>query len=437
MRITFKPYLLERRQKENGLYPIYIRITQNRRYSLLYTGIDIPLKYWRDNRKFGSWIKGGKKTGHPSADVYNNKIETMILELERIVLESGDNLTRKQLVKLYKGEDNGQFQSHAERYAKRLADEGKYSSQSQIKAAASKFADFAGEDLRFNEITPQLLNEFQEWQKKERDNHPNTIRKTMNRIKAIHNDAYKKDLATNLPFQSPKFEKVSSVQSKKTALSIEQIRDIEKLDLDEGSDLWHVRNYFLFSFWNAGIRFTDLALLRWDNVKDGRLSYTMGKNDKDKDIKLMPQAKEILEPYRKKLDEKYKPLEDDLDAEVIEKMKAKEFIFPIIDSEFKDADLLEQKRKAHSGNARTNKLLKDLASEAEIETNVTFHISRHSFSRWADNGDIFDRKDIQGMLAHSKMRTTERYLASISEYNVDDKMEQAAQKYEQSKKENE
>lgn len=430
MRITFKPYLLKRRQKENGLYPIYIRITQNRRYSLLYTDIDIPLKYWRDNRKFGSWIKGGKKTGHPSADAYNKHIENMILELERIVLESGDDLTRKELVKLYKGEDNGQFQSHAERYAKKLEQEGKYSSQSQIRAAASKFADFAGEDLRFNEITPQLLNEFQEWQKKEKGNHPNTIRKTMNRIKAIHNDAYKKDLTTNLPFQDPKFEKVSSVQSKKTALSIDQIRDIEGVDLEKNSWIWHVRNFFLFSFWNAGIRFTDLALLRWENIKDGRLIYQMGKNDKEKNIKLMPQAKEILEPYRKALDEKYKGMEDDLDPEVIAMMKDREFIFPIIPSEFKDADLLEQKRKAHSGNARTNKTLKDLASEAEIQTNLTFHISRHSFARWADENDSIDRTDIQKMLAHSKMRTTEKYLSSISEYNADDKMEKLATEYD-------
>jgi hypothetical protein len=33
------------------------------------------------------------------------------------------------------------------------------------------------------------------------------------------------------------------------------------------------------------------------------------------------------------------------------------------------------------------------------------------------------------MLAHSKMETTERYLSSISEYNVDEKMHQLADQY--------
>ena len=428
MNITLKPYLLKRRKKVDGRTPIYIRITQTRRYSLLSSGIAIQAQYWRNTPKYGSWIKAGKH-GHPSADAYNDKIKNMILELESLIDNAGDHITRKQLVKLYRGEDNEQFQAHATRYAKRLADEGKYSSQSQIKAAASKFADFTSDDLRFNEITPRLLNDFQDWMEDELDNHPNTIRKTINRIKAIHNDAYKKDLASNLPFQDPKFEKVSSVETKKTALSTKQMQAIETLDLDKESWNWHVRNFFLFSFWNAGIRFTDLALLRWKNVRDGRLKYTMGKNGKDKDVLLLPQAKQILTHYRSTLDAKYEGMEEDLPPQAIAKMKLREFIFPIVDSEYRDAKLLEQKRKAATGNTLTNRALKKIAKQAGISTNVTFHIARHSFARWADNSDVMDRKDIQRMLAHSKMETTERYLSSISEYNVDEKMQKLANQY--------
>jgi integrase len=330
---------------------------------------------------------------------------------------------------MYRGTDNGEFQAHATGYAKRLANDGKYSSQSQIKAAASKFEDFTSTGLRFNEITPELLNDFQDWMANELDNHPNTIRKTINRIKAIHNDAYKKDLASNLPFQDPKFEKVSSVETKKTALSTKQIQAIETLDLETGSWQWHVRNFFIFSFWTGGIRFTDLALLRWKNIRDGRLKYTMGKNGKDKDVLLLPQATDILEHYRSTLDGRYEGMGDDLPPETIATMKDNEFIFHIVDSEYRDADLLEQKRKAATGNTRTNKALKQIAKQAGISTNVTFHISRHSFARWADNSDVMDRKDIQRMLAHSKMETTERYLSSISEYNVDEKMHQLADQY--------
>jgi len=413
MNTTFKPHLLHRRKKTDGRTPVYIRITQNRRYSLMASGIAIQAQYWRDTPKYGSWIKGGT-TGHPSADAYNAEIKHVVEKLELMALNNKD-LTRKQLVKMYRGTDNGEFQAHATRYAKRLANDGKYSSQSQIKAAAAKFEDFTSTGLRFNEITPRLLNDFQDWMANQLDNHPNTIRKTINRIKAIHNDAYKKDLASNLPFQDPKFEKVSSVETKKTALSTKQMQAIEALDLETGSWQWHVRNFFLFSFWTGGVRFTDLALLRWENVRDGRLSYMMGKNDKAKNVKLVPQATRILKHYREASDAANESNDD--------------YIFPIVDSEYRDADLLEQKRKAATGNTRTNKALKQIATKAGVQTNVTFHISRHSFARWADNSAVMDRKDIQRMLAHSKMETTERYLASISEYNVDEKMQKLANQY--------
>jgi len=413
MKTTFKPHLLHRRKKTDGRTPVYIRITQNRRYSLMASGIAIQAQYWRDTPKYGSWIKGGT-TGHPSADAYNAEIKHVVEKLELMALNNKD-LTRKQLVKMYRGTDNGEFQAHATRYAKRLANDGKYSSQSQIKAAAAKFEDFTSTGLRFNEITPRLLNDFQDWMANQLDNHPNTIRKTINRIKAIHNDAYKKDLASNLPFQDPKFEKVSSVETKKTALSTKQMQAIEALDLETGSWQWHVRNFFLFSFWTGGVRFTDLALLRWENVRDGRLSYMMGKNDKAKNVKLVPQATRILKHYREASDAANESNDD--------------YIFPIVDSEYRDADLLEQKRKAATGNTRTNKALKQIATKAGVQTNVTFHISRHSFARWADNSDVMDRKDIQRMLAHSKMETTERYLSSISEYNVDEKMQKLANQY--------
>jgi len=145
------------------------------------------------------------------------------------------------------------------------------------------------------------------------------------------------------------------------------------------------------------------------------LSYMMGKNDKAKNVKLVPQATRILKHYREASDAANESNDD--------------YIFPIVDSEYRDADLLEQKRKAATGNTRTNKALKQIATKAGVQTNVTFHISRHSFARWADNSDVMDRKDIQRMLAHSKMETTERYLSSISEYNVDEKMHQLADQY--------
>lgn len=53
------------------------------------------------------------------------------------------------------------------------------------------------------------------------------------------------------------------------------------LELEEGSLIWHCKNYFLFSYYCAGIRAADLIQLRWRNVtENGRLHYQMGKTTK-------------------------------------------------------------------------------------------------------------------------------------------------------------
>ena len=65
---------------------------------------------------------------------------------------------------------------------------------------------------------------------------------------------------------------------------------------------------------------------------------------------------------------------------------------------------------------------------AGIGTNISFHIARHSFARYADNSDIMDRRAIKDALAHGKMATTESYLDSFSEYRLDKGMEKLSRK---------
>ena len=61
---------------------------------------------------------------------------------------------------------------------------------------------------------------------------------------------------------------------------MEEIIKIEELELKENSLIWHVKNIFLFAFYNAGIRISDILLMTWDNIQDGRLVYKMYKTNK-------------------------------------------------------------------------------------------------------------------------------------------------------------
>jgi site-specific recombinase XerD len=229
----------------------------------------------------------------------------------------------------------------------------------------------------------------------------NTVNNHLKTIKAIFFNAMKEGLvdANKNPFFFFKLKVESNV--KKEKLSVEEIIAIENLQLDEYSLIWNVRNYFLFSFYCAGIRISDLIQLKWENItKDGRIEYKMDKTGGFKSIILIPKALLILEKYRKF------------------KVKQSDFVFPILDER---VDLSITKNLYNQLSAKTaliNKYLKKVAAKAEIEKPLTTHIARHSFS------DIARKKganlyDISKMLGHSSIKITEAYLSSFDQDSQD------------------
>lgn len=439
MKTTLTLYLLNRRKTADGLYPVYFRITQSRSYSLYSTGIYIEKKHW--NKK-GNYTKRNWIKDHPSADAWNHKIYQIWKDIEKIIDENED-IHRKEIVKkLNESDESSSITVHeyALQFSEALKEDGKFNPFKQTKTSANKFKDYTdylkpGDEVTFEDVTSQMLNDFQTWLSKdkkqddgsiEKGNHPNTIASNMVKLKAVFREAHKVGLMKENPFDHPNYEQKREVETKKKALSIEQILDIEALELEERSRHWHVRNYFMFSFYCAGIRFSDFAHLKWENIKDGRLIYKMSKSVRDgvkikeKNIKLLDEANEILDYYR-----------DD-------QLKKTDFIFPLLPDNDKTLRKFDEmkippelskellikaynNKKANSKNVIVNRKLKDLQKMAGIDTNISFHISRHSFSRWA-KAEGLSIDAIGKALAHSKRSTTEQYLNSLSEYDADEEL---------------
>ncbi len=104
-----------------------------------------------------------------------------------------------------------------------------------------------------------------------------------------------------------------------------------------------------------------------------------------------------------------------------------DFIFPILRNEdFKDVSFLSdttltkyQYNQISSKTSYYNKTLKKLQSHCEISTNLSSHISRHTFTDFMLMESI-DVYDISKSLGHSKLSTTEHYLKEFSQNRVDD-----------------
>ena len=177
-------------------------------------------------------------------------------------------------------------------------------------------------------------------------------------------------------------------------MNADEIKALEELKLEKGSRLYDARNMFLFSFYCAGVRIGDMLQLKWSNIQEGRLNYVMGKNDKERSIKLLPKALNLLKLYHGK------------------NLELDNYIFPFLPNNLnrQNATILHKQIEAKS--ALINKCLKQVAEKAEIDKNLTTHMARHSFADMARKKKV-SLLDIQKMLAHSDSKTTQVYLNSF------------------------
>ena len=216
--------------------------------------------------------------------------------------------------------------------------------------------------------------------------HPNTIQVILNIFKTIVNRAIEIDNKIK-PEENPflKF-KYSGVKTIKDKLNETELDAILALDLKENSLIWHCRNYFFFSFYCAGIRIGDLIQLRWCNItSEGRLHYQMGKNHKDRDLKLVPEALNILKYYYR------------------ENSKPTEYIFPLLEMKSTWAKYISQEEK------------------------ISFHISRHSFAKIAKEKGL-DNLEVKALLAHTNISTTQKYMGDFDTQRDDEALNKVFKK---------
>jgi site-specific recombinase XerD len=214
-----------------------------------------------------------------------------------------------------------------------------------------------------------------------------TIRSTYNR--AIKEGVVKRDY---YPFTQYSIKYSKTVKRAIPKKDIDRIRDMK---LKKGSNEWHARNYFMFSFYNIGMNFADMAYLKKSNIIGDRMQYTRAKTGKEYSIKLTQPAKEILSLYLKDQEEN-------------------DYIFPII-----KRDKLELKMKDLQNERKNyNKYLKTIAKTLEIKSTLTSYVARHSWATIAKDLNVPISVISEG-LGHEDIKTTQIYLDSFDADVID------------------
>lgn len=436
MGVTIGLTQLKRKKRKDGTIPIYIRVTEDRKSRYRSTGIAVKKNEWNANSKTVS-------SSHRQSDHLNVQLEHQLNEVENIKhdLYKRDALSMDGILnELSADTDTRSILHQAKEYKKHLKNDDRYWEQRHFTVVINNLSAFIsknGHSDRLDALDSDWIEDFQTYLLKDVGNANNTVRKKMQRFKSMITWLIKNGEMKNDPFTT--VERVERKKSNgKVKLTFKQIEAIKNLDLEKDSELWHVRNYFMYSFYNAGIRFGDLCCLKWENIIDGRLVYNMNKTGGRKSIQQMKPMFRLLFQYVndfgkyvsisewRPVDSYYlqKPtnaIDDIIKSLVIaySDTHRKEYIFPILQKEFSDSN--ELRKRISSNNVIVNRHLKTIAKKAGVQSSVSFHVSRHSFSHYALKKGM-DLYSISKALGHSDLKITQEYLKSFDEEMLDNSM---------------
>lgn len=396
MNISFRYFLLKHKASSDGRLPVYLRLTKGQRRKLISAGILLNENQWDQARQ-------RVKKNHPMQRVLNVQLEELLIRSRSTMLElpkdqRGLNIIKQEIV----GDGSSSFFGFGREMANELLKEGKFHPSKKTITALNHLRDHLKSDTAtFEDITLEVLNSFRSYLIRQKK-HPNTISKNFERLKQVFKKANALGKTKNDPFRY--FEPIKRVRTQKTRLNPTQIKAISEQPTKPGSWEQLSKDAFLFSFYNAGIRFGDLATLKWKHIVDGRLKYEMGKTSHWKNIRLLPQALSILDRYR------------------LDEPNPEAFIFPILDKGKRYDNESFLKQQISSKNALVNRGIKALAKKAGIQENVTFHVARHSFADFARTSGM-NIYDISKALGHTDIKITQSYLKSFDETSLDAEME--------------
>lgn len=252
---------------------------------------------------------------------------------------------------------------------------------------------------------------------------PNTIVKHLKILKAILNEAVRQDLLEKNPMMAMKLKEKTTVTRH---LENTELRKLESAPFEPGTGMNNARNLYLFAIYTAGMRIGDVLMLRWNNIistdEDMRLNYIMSKNKKSVNLRLMPEAQAILAQY------------------MTPDSGPKDYIFPYLDSSADYAryktfnDIVIMPKELHkklfntinSKEVVVNKQLKQVADMIGVEP-FTFHSARRDFGRLAYDAGV-KTLQIQDLLCHESLYTTEVYVRKLDTSATDNALEQTFSK---------
>jgi site-specific recombinase XerD len=398
--ISFKT-VLRKKKLSTGKYPVYLRITKDRKSIFFRTPYTSLEKEWDE--------KPGKFSKHAPDYLKKNRLLLKLIDRATSVVtdleQDKSDYTLSDVENTLRIETNPVNKVIYSLWEEIISEQklagrtGNARIHSDTLGSVKKFAK--GKELTFHQITPEFLEKYEAWLRS-RGGTDGGIGVKMRSIRAVFNTAIKRGRIKEdiYPF---KVYKVSKLKGKgiKKALKLEDVQKIAQLDLSEHPILIDTRNYFIFSFYTRGMNFADMATLKWSDISDGRIYYTRSKTKRNFQIKILPPVEEILNYYKRKCNQT-------------------DYVFPILLK--KDMTFSHLENRKFKILKKYNRRLKEIATMCEIDKPLSSYVARHSYANSLKQKGI-STDIISESMGHQNIAITQAYLKELDNSLIDDAME--------------
>jgi integrase len=403
---SIKVVLYKHKKLLDGTHPILISVIKDRKRKTFSTGHSAFISEW-------NFKKNIPNSNHP------NKAK-LILRLTRIktdindiilLLENKKNpFTASDIVNSYlKKKSDLTFEDYCNQLITSLKKSDKNGNAIVYQSSLESVKDFVGsKKVQLEEIDYNFVKKYQEFleskeitvkkgtdQEYKKKLTVNGISFYLRTLRAIINKAIKEGLIdeTSYPFKNIS---IKSQKTRKRAVNKDVIKLVEELEVPENLQFW--KDLFMFSFYNRGMNFVDMAFLKVKNIESGRINYIRQKTGQQFSIKITDKAKAIVNRY------------NDL-------KEPESYIFPIIYR--KGKEYLDYRNAMRL----MNKKLKKISNILKLDVPLTFYVSRHSWATIAKRSGIATAVISEG-LGHTTEDVTQVYLDSFENDVLDNANEQ-------------
>lgn len=393
-------YMKKPKNYQNGVAPIYLRITVNGSRSEVTTGRSCEPSQWNAISGRGN----GKKEGMKSFNAYLDNLQNKVFEAHRQLTEKNDLITAKQLRDQFQGKAEKQrtlidvFKDHNYKMDALVGSEFSKGTAERYRTSLNHTIAFLQwkyniSDIDIRKVNHAFITEYDFYLRSVRKCANNSVVKYLKNFGKIIRICLSNGLLATDPFQNYK-NKIKKVD--RVYLNEEEINQIAIKQL-ASERLTQVRDVFLFCCY-TGLAYVDVKNLKKGDIVTGIdgeewISIKRQKTNVPSRIPLLPAASTLLNQYQNN-----------------RMCLNKGMLLPV------------------SSNQKMNTYLKEIANLCGIQKLITFHIARHTFATTITLLNGIPIESVSKMLGHTNIQTTQHY-AKILDIKVGADMAALKKKY--------